>query len=1273
MQDILKLIRKNPSDFMSALQREKFIPKDKISTFKDICEKYDKELQKSENETENSISANVLKGFFENLGFDETSVQTSQEPNAGNSAIDLTLKKDGEVCVIVEAKKFNNKNEFFSGENAVCRALSETILYYFTERKKLNCCVKFIIITNFVEFYFFKSEDFENFFYKDKKINSFYEKLKDKKNSIMKKNSDFYEHIEKYLNNFFIEKDKFDENNEKSTPTLNAAYVNLRDINVNYEFMYKIFHRDFLFDEFNPNDANEIHEPFYRELLYILGLKESEKDGSKIIIQSDDKGSLYKATQKALKAKDKDCSFETVLKLIVLWLNRILFLKLIEANLMRFNQNDKNLKFLSIEKDTKHHITSFDDLNHLFFEIFAKNHKDRDKNAKFSHLPYLNSALFEKIELKDGLIDISELDENTQLEYFKDTSLLRQTHTKEKQKGSVRLINYIFEFLNAFDFGSGENQNDRENLINSSILGKVFEKLNGYKDGSIFTPNLITSYMCELSINKIVLDKFNTTKGWQCEDLPSLKIQLDKITNSKDDYKAINDIFNSLKICDPSVGSGHFLVSALNYLIKLKFELKILCDEHYERVKDISLRLENDELIIDDNQFAYQKPTKLNEEAHKIQRALFHAKKEIIENNLFGVDINDKSVEICKLRLWIELLKNSYYLQSGDENYDEKLDKDIHQMQTLPNIDINIKCGNSLISRFDIKSEFTSQDIQQKIKDYKNCVQDYKNPILKQFESKDKLQEKIERLKKFFATEFINDNLREQLNSVLKAHLKQFGSFSLENAELYAQEFDIEISNKNLNSEQEKQAYDSYGKIQALQKQINDILHNNRLENAFEWRFEFPEVLDEMGKFVGFDLLIGNPPYISNKGIEKGVMNEYERIFGLRDDLYNYFYLKAAKLAKNGGVISFITSNTFLTIQSKRSLRQFLQSKRLLELVNVGSVFKGVGVNAAIVSFINEDAKNYEFTYTDNAQNEEKVNKDNALKVSIEIYKSSPNEVFFTPNKLNLNLHNKLLKKANELKTQFWELIKDSKSITKNATKLDEYRQNLKFGDLTLLGLITDGGQGLATANNGKFIGVLEGTKEAKSVAEKRVDKLFNTKEIWADLSVNFTSKQDAFRHLNGKNENEIRAMFDEAKEKFGRDIFGQGFIYRIVNQNEAAILENLNDEEKQNGIDGDKCFVPYDKGDKDGNRWYLPTPYYIAWSKENVKFLKENSGKKGEGMPVVRNPQFYFKEGFCWSVVGSEFIKCRLNNKSVFDVQSMSLFSQCHLISDKFLVCIIF
>ena len=121
-----------------------------------------------------------------------------------------------------------------------------------------------------------------------------------------------------------------------------------------------------------------------------------------------------------------------------------------------------------------------------------------------------------------------------------------------------------------------------------------------------------------------------------------------------------------------------------------------------------------------------------------------------------------------------------------------------------------------------------------------------------------------------------------------------------------------------------------------------------------------------------------------------------------------------------------------------------------------------------------------------------------------------------------------------------------------------------------------------------------------------------------------------------------------------------------------------MSDDEKLNGIDSPKCFVPYDKGDKDGNRWYLPTSYYIAWSKENVAFLKTNSGKKGEGLPVVRNPQFYFKEGFCWNNVlqpkneESMFIKCRIKEQSVNDVASMSLYTQFDSISNAYIVAIL-
>jgi hypothetical protein len=146
---------------------------------------------------------------------------------------------------------------------------------------------------------------------------------------------------------------------------------------------------------------------------------------------------------------------------------------------------------------------------------------------------------------------------------------------------------------------------------------------------------------------------------------------------------------------------------------------------------------------------------------------------------------------------------------------------------------------------------------------------------------------------------------------------------------------------------------------------------------------------------------------------------------------------------------------------------------------------------------------------------------------------------------------------------------------------------------------------------------------------------------------------------LASLNEKQIAVLFDDLKERYGRDIFGQGYIYRLIDDNEIADVGTLTDDEKKNGIAEDKpYYVPYDKGDKDGNRWYLETPFAIAWTQKNVGFLKSHSGKQGEGMPVVRNPQFYFKEGFCWSDINTTFLKCRQKQKSINDVKSMSLYA---------------
>ena len=219
---------------------------------------------------------------------------------------------------------------------------------------------------------------------------------------------------------------------------------------------------------------------------------------------------------------------------------------------------------------------------------------------------------------------------------------------------------------------------------------------------------------------------------------------------------------------------------------------------------------------------------------------------------------------------------------------------------------------------------------------------------------------------------------------------------------------------------------------------------------------------------------------------------------------------------------------------------------------------------------------------------------------------------------------------------------------------------------------MTEGGQGLATANNGKYIAVRKSTKWAKNILESRPKKLLEVVKRYK-TAVKVANEEEAKDYLSALSEEQIAILFDELKEKFGRDIFGQGYIYRLIEDDEIADVETLTQDEKDNGIEPTKKFyVPYDKGDKDGNRWYLETPFAIAWSKENVGFLKSNSGKKGEGMPVVRNPQYYFKEGFCYSDINTTFLKCRIKLKTINDVKSMSLYSLTNRIPAFYFVCLI-
>ena len=174
--------------------------------------------------------------------------------------------------------------------------------------------------------------------------------------------------------------------------------------------------------------------------------------------------------------------------------------------------------------------------------------------------------------------------------------------------------------------------------------------------------------LCRETLRRAVVDKFNHELGWDCKNI------IDVHNNISDKAEA-NRVINGLRICDPAVGSGHFLVSALNELIAIKSDLGILIDADGKALRDYGVDVQNDELVVTDDtgiQVMYHRSVHYKD-SQRIQEILFHEKKTLIENCLFGVDINPNSVNICRLRLWIELLKSTYY------------DRTDGLLQTLPN------------------------------------------------------------------------------------------------------------------------------------------------------------------------------------------------------------------------------------------------------------------------------------------------------------------------------------------------------------------------------------------------------------------------------------------------------------------------------------------------------------------------------------------------------------------------------------------------------------
>ncbi len=590
---------------------------------------------------------------------------------------------------------------------------------------------------------------------------------------------------------------------------------------------------------------------------------------------------------------------------------------MLEGQLIRYNKSKGESRFLNAER-----VHDYDELNKLFFQVLAVKEQERIDaiKQKFAGIPYLNSSLFEPTELEHKTIRINSLDDHAKLPLQPNTVL--KDKSGKKLSGEMEPLTYFFRFLDAYDFsneGSEDILEENKTLINAAVLGLIFEKINGYKDGSFFTPGFITMYMCHETITRAIVQKFNEAKGWNCETITD-------VYNKNPEIREANRIINSLRICDPAVGSGHFLVSALNEIIAIKSELGILSDKEGKRLKDYSIEVINDELVVTDGEGKFFEYNPNNKESHRVQETLFREKQVIIESCLFGVDINPNSVKICRLRLWIELLKNAYY---KFETPAAANCMPHAELETLPNIDINIKCGNSLISRYpldaDIKTALRSS--KWTVDNYREAVMIYRNAQSK--EEKRSMEALIEKIKGDFETEVAKSDKRFVKLNKLKGEL----------VGLSDQTMLFELPKKE-KEEWNKKINKLTGEIQNFELQIAEIKGNKIYENAFEWRFEFPEVLNNDGDFLGFDVVIGNPPYIRQEDIkeQKPFLRDSYKTYTGTSDLYVFFVEKGFNLLRSKGQFCFIMPNKWMQTWYGKSLREFLLNNQLLSILDFGDL-----------------------------------------------------------------------------------------------------------------------------------------------------------------------------------------------------------------------------------------------------------------------------------------------------------------------------------------------
>lgn len=538
-------------------------------------------------------------------------------------------------------------------------------------------------------------------------------------------------------------------------------------------------------------------------------------------------------------------------------LGRLVFLQFLQkkgwmgvpASNAKWEGGDKNYLSKLVDTYANNNRLLSDVLEPLFFKTLNEKRNGDIADSILGEnikIPYLNGGLFDKDR-------IDELDIDFPYDYFKE----------------------LMDFFAMYNFTIDENDpEDSEIGIDPEMLGHIFENLlEDNKDkGAFYTPKEIVQYMSQESVAQYLKSHAPEELHTAIDSLIKQRV-VEPILQNKENARLVNKALSVVKVCDPAIGSGAFPMGVLNVL----FDCRHLLYGFIGKNED----------------FSYAK-----------------VKRDIIQNNIYGVDIEKGAVDIARLRFWLALVV--------DEN----------EPQPLPNLDYKIMCGDSLLHRFALDAPFQNvlKDYNQKngthytLDDYRQWVYDYTD--ISDHTQKDDFRKRIENIKRAVKTE-LNDKEKGKIAKVRGA---------IDNLQME----DMFGGKKN-----EKKIKALQKELKTLEQQRAEIESNKIYDQAFEWRFEFPALLDENGDFMGFDIVIGNPPYVQLQTIKEkslSYQNMGYETFHKSGDMYCLFTEAGINLLKENGILTYIMQNKWMQAGYGKPLRQFLSRHRIRNIIDFGDV-----------------------------------------------------------------------------------------------------------------------------------------------------------------------------------------------------------------------------------------------------------------------------------------------------------------------------------------------